>query len=109
MLTPGKNRIGTTIRFKATFRDEDDVLSDPVTLRIKTYSPSGRTSTYTYGTDTEAGRTSLGIFYLDFAPTEGGRWHIRWEADMGTSTVALEDDMIVQDSPFISSVSGAYA
>lgn len=101
MLTPGRNRINGTLRLNATFTDSNEDLFDPDSLIAKVYSPSGVITTYTYGTDAKPVRTSTGLFYLDYAPTEAGRWHIRWQAVEGADTIVLEDNFIVQTSPFI--------
>ena len=102
MLTPGYNRINATIRFNASFKDSDGVAFDPDTLTAKILSPSDQISTFTYLTDAKPIRTTQGAFYLDFAPTEAGRWHIRWAATEGEDTIILEDNFIVQVSPFVS-------
>lgn len=102
MLTPGYNRINATIRFNATFRNSAGNLFDPSTLTVKMHSPSDQISTFTYLSDDKPIRATQGAFYLDFAPTEAGRWHIRWAATEGEDTIILEDNFIVQVSPFVS-------
>ena len=103
MLTPGRNRINATIRFNARFQTTEGVLFDPDTLTAKLYSPSALVTTFTYPTDAELSKTSTGLYYLDYAPDKAGRWHIRWTAVESGDTIILEDDFIVQTSPFVDS------
>lgn len=102
MLTPGYNRINATIRFNASFKDSDGVAFDPDTLTAKILSPTSETTLFTYPSDTGISKTDTGVYYLDYAPTEAGRWHIRWAATEGEDTIILEDNFIVQVSPFVS-------
>lgn len=76
-------------------------MTDPSVLTAKTYAPSGLIETYTYPTSTGLGKASTGLYYLDIAPNEAGRWHVRWTATISTATLILEDDFIVQTSPFV--------
>lgn len=101
MMTPGPNRINSTLRLNATFSGANGALFDPDSLVAKVFSPSGQITAKTYGTDTQPVRASLGQFYVDVTPTEAGRWYIRWQAIKGSDTIVLEDDFIVQVSPFV--------
>lgn len=109
MQSPGVNRIGTTRRLTASFEDENSLPVDPTTVIAKTYSPSGAITDYTYGSSANVGRTAVGHFYLDMTPNEAGRWFIRWEGTQAAGALVLEDDFIVQTSPFIGGVARAYS
>ncbi len=109
MITPGINRIGTTLRLNVVFQDSAGANIDPESVVAQTCNPSGGTLTYTYGSSDELGTIGTGQYYLDMTPTEGGRWFIRWLGTSLTNTVAIEDDFIVQTSPFVASALGDYA
>lgn len=97
------------MRLSVLFEDTEGTDIDPSTVLVKTYSPSGRITSYTYGASSSVGKYAVGNYYLDMTPDEGGRWHVRWEAASGTSQLAVEDDFIVQTSPFVASALGDYA
>lgn len=100
-LKPGRYYPGSPIRLTVSFTDEDGDYIDPTTVAISTQDPYGNTTTYTYGTDTEVGKTSTGRYFADITPDQGGRWHIRWVTTGVTTAFATEDSFLVQRSPFI--------
>jgi len=102
MISPGPNRIGSTIRLQASFLDDDGELSDPVALVAKVRKPeSGAIVTYKRGTDGELVRDSVGAYSLYVTPDSAGRWLVRWDAEVAAGNLILEDNFIVQTSPFI--------
>lgn len=109
MLTPGKNYYGSPMRIETCFEDSTGTLVDPTTVTFKTISPSGVRATYVYLTNTELGRSSEGIYYCDFTPSESGRWHYRWESTGTGLAVADEDSFLVQYSPFYDGRETAYS
>lgn len=101
MLRPGKYYPGSVIRLTIEFTDDDGDFVDPTTVVLKTISPQGVQATLTYGTDVALGRASLGNYYADITPNEGGRWFYRWETTGSGTTLASEGDILVQYSPFV--------
>lgn len=79
--------IGTELRFRATFRDIDDDLSDPTTIQLTVEDPAGNATDYTYG-GAQVQKESLGVFYYDLTVTLAGRWLYRW---LSTGTPAISE------------------
>ena len=104
LMTPGRIYAGSTVRITGHFSDETDTDADPsVSIVFKTRSPCGVEASYTYGTDAEIQKESVGDYTADVRVTEGGRWLYRWEAqtDLGiTVYVAGEGSIVVQASRF---------
>jgi hypothetical protein len=100
MLNPGRIYVGTPVRLTINLTDTGCDPVDPDTVLIKVKSPCGTITTYTYGTDTEVGRTSAGLYTADITPDDGGRWHYRWETTGTETTVTQEGNILVQYSPF---------
>lgn len=98
MLTPGNIEVGTVIPIRGTFRDQDDVLTDPEEIVLCVRRPCGSEDAYTFGISDQIERVSEGIYLASLAITEAGRWFIRWETTEPTSVVA--DNFTVQVSPF---------
>ena len=111
MKTPGRNRIGTTQRWTASFVNNAGAYVDPTTVVAKVKTPAGTITSYAYGVASNVGKSATGRYFIDIAPTEGGRWFIRGEATSGTDQLALEDDHIIQNSPFVGNswATGDYA
>lgn len=101
MLTPGRNWSGTELRITITFTDDDGVYVDPDTVTFSLMSPDGTETSYEYPGVSALGKSDTGRYYCDVTPDMGGRWFVRW-LTTGTGRVfALEDNFIVQTSPFI--------
>lgn len=100
MMRPGKIFVDAELRLESNFYDDNGDDTDPTTVLCKVKNPRGTTTTYTYGTDDELGKSSTGDFYLDITPDMSGRWFFRWEATDSTTTVASEGNFLVQFSEF---------
>lgn len=99
-LTPGRYYPGSPIRLTITFVDDDGVYVDPTTVAMKTISPAGIQSSYTYNTDSNVGRIDTGQYYADITPTEFGEWLVRWQTTGTNTTYATEERFNVNYSPF---------
>ena len=104
MLTPGRLYPGTAIRLTTTLRDQNGNLVDPDTVTFQTYSPCKTEGRYVYGTDAEVTRLSMGSYAVDIAPAESGRWRYRWITTGTGTTVALEGNFLIQESPWAENV-----
>ncbi len=100
MLTPGRLYVGTSLRLRIAFRDENGVLIDPDTVTFETYSPCGSRRTYVYETDAEVTQIATGRYAADIVPEEPGRWRFRWLSTGEGEAIAEEGDFLIQDSPF---------
>lgn len=91
--------IGDRRKLSATITDEDGALIDPDTLIFKIKLPDGTVTTYTYGTDVELVRDSIGVFHVYWdVETAGGYW---WRfAASGNVGAAEEAYFSVQSSRF---------
>jgi hypothetical protein len=72
-------QVGDKVVITSTFTDPaaSDALVDPSVVTYKVKNPNGSTSTYTYGTDSEAAKTSTGIYTLKINITMAGVWKWR--------------------------------
>lgn len=101
MLTPGKTYIGSTVRLTAHIYDQNNTDTDPLIVTCAIMDPKGDVTTYTYGTDTEMGKSSVGDYYCDVVPDQSGQWNYRWKGVDAVSsyTVVTEGTFRVQYSP----------
>lgn len=99
---PGRVYQNAHINLPCYFRDEDGTLTDPDAVVFKLYSPTGATTTYTFGTDSEFEKRATGHYNLDFQVGQyAGRWHYVWIGTYGSDrTVSNEGSFVVQTSPF---------
>lgn len=84
----------------ATFRDVDDVLTNPSTVVFKTRTPSGVETTYT-SPNANITNPSVGVWKFTFpaAVTEAGNWVVRARGTAGL-LAAEESTFIVRRSRF---------
>lgn len=86
----------TQVRATVEFRDVDGALADPPTVKVHWRDPDGLVTSYTYLTDDEVIRDSLGIFHMDnVVGTPRGKWWVRWE---GVDLVNAEDSFMVEET-----------
>lgn len=79
---------GDTVRLDTTFKVAD-VLTDPTVVTLTYRSPSGTSTTLTYGVDAALVKDSTGTYHADIAVSAAGRWDWRWT---GTGTAAGIDE-----------------
>ncbi len=91
--------VGDKVRCTGTFETAAGVDTDPSAVYCKVKSPSGTTTTYTYGTDAALVKQATGIYYVDVSLTEPGTWHFRFYAT-GTGQAASEESFVAKDSFF---------
>lgn len=108
MMRPGKIYINTSLRLETKFYDDAGDDTDPDTVTCMITDPYGITTTYTYGTDTELGKASVGDYYLDITPDSSGHWFYRWGGTGSNVTVADEGDFRVQYSPHYENIPSRY-
>lgn len=90
---------GDLIRCSGAFTDAAEDAQDPTVVIFKFTNPSGNTTTYTYDTDAELVKDSVGNYHVDVDADESGRWYTRWEAT-GTGQAADEELFFVVASRF---------
>lgn len=91
--------IGDIVQVKAIFRNQAGDLTDPTTIRLKIRRPDKTTSTYTYLTDPEVQRESLGVFISNLDIDQAGVWVYRWEGE-GPVKAAEEHAFDIRRSKF---------
>ena len=102
MLRPGLISPNTLMRLTVSYVDDNGAPVDPTTVKFKLMSEETiAIKTYTYGIDSNLGKTSTGNYYADVTPDHGGRWFTRWEATGAVTQLAIDDNFIVQASPFV--------
>lgn len=87
--------IGNLVRLRGTYTDINGDLQDPTNVTIETEEPDTAYTLKTFGPDLEVIKESLGIFHLDFSPTQEGRHGYRW-ASTGTGQAAKEGTFLIQ-------------
>lgn len=89
----------TTVRTEAEFYDVEGNLVDPVPLEFKFKTPGGVITTYTYGTNAQVVRRSLGKYTVDVLGNEAGVWSYRYNAG-ATPRTAVEEQFFINPSVF---------
>jgi hypothetical protein len=98
-------QIDTQIQLSVNFVDlETGALVDPSNISVIVQTPTGTTSTFTYGSAGGAiARQAVGIYTYTFAPTISGVWTYKWQGDQppaGGPVIATSPDrqFLVQPS-----------
>lgn len=91
-----KIHVGDLVKLTGTFTDPDnaDAPIDPTAVFLAFTSPSGTTTTYTYGTDAELVKASTGVYTANVDGTEAGKWRYRWYST-GTAQASEPGSFIV--------------
>jgi hypothetical protein len=82
--------VGDKVRCTGTFETAAGTDVDPAAVLFAVRTPSGATTTYTYGTDAEVVKSATGIYYVDVNITEAGVWYYRFYST-GTGQAAGEE------------------
>lgn len=82
--------VGDLIRCSGAFTDADSAVLDPTAVLFKFKNPAETTTTYTYGTDAELVKDSVGNYHVDIDTNAAGIWHYRFEST-GTGQAAGEN------------------
>ena len=90
---------GDLVRCTGTLSDSDGVAQDPAAVLFKFTTPSGTTTTYTYGTDAELVKSATGIYYVDVDGNAAGAWPYTFYAT-GSGQSAAEAFFHVEASKF---------
>jgi len=67
--------LGNEIRFKATYKDANGVITDPTNPKITIYD-ANNTVKVDGATPNKSGD---GIYYYDYEPDSVGNWLVKWE------------------------------
>ena len=70
--------LGQKVRISAVFAGEDGEAADPSAVYAVVKEPGEAAITYTYGTDAELVRDSVGNYHLDQGLETAGIWAVRW-------------------------------
>jgi len=99
--------IGDLVTVECTFLVEavpDDPLSavpaDPATVTLRTRSPGGTITSYTYVIHPIILRDAEGTYHADLSPIESGTWYYRWEGT-GPAQSAEERRFRVRQSKIV--------
>lgn len=90
---------GDMVRVTGAFTTSAGTATDPGVVRFKFRTPAGVTTTYTYLTDAQLVKDSVGNYHVDLNASESDKWPYRWEAT-GTGQSAAEDEFFVRPSAF---------
>jgi hypothetical protein len=83
---------GDTVRARVTYTDPDTGdLTDPVTVTCQVRQPDGTLTTYTYGTDAQPTRVSIGLYQMLIDLDDEGTYKWKWEG-AGVNETAVDYD-----------------
>ena len=94
-MTTDVHDIGDLCRLITTFKDSAGTVTDPTGVTFSVKAPSGTVTTYVYGVDGQLGKTSTGVYYVDFTPAQSGRHIYRWVAT-GAIVTSESNDLYVR-------------
>lgn len=100
MLGLGRVYAGSDVDIPVHIDMTDGTDTDPTTLVATVKNPAGTETSYTYGTDSEITKQSVGDYTLRVLANMPGRWRYRWVAT-GTANLAIEGWFNVQNSAFV--------
>ena len=80
--------VGDLVTLTATIKVRN-VLTDPSTITFDILRPDAVVETFEYGTDVEVIRDSLGVYHMDYTPSQYGR-HI-WKVSGTGNAQAVEE------------------
>jgi hypothetical protein len=93
--------LGQTVRLRAEFRDDLNVLTDPDALTFKCKpAGGGDLIEYIYGTDNELVRESTGKFYVHQTVETAGTWFYKYRAVKNSLVETIEREFVVEGSQF---------
>lgn len=87
-----------SVRLSVTFNEGSNY--DPALVVVKTCSPTGVITTYTYATDAAVQKDTTGQYHIDILPAQTGTWYYRWEGTTNGVTAADETSFFVEPSQF---------
>jgi len=70
--------IGDVRRMTVSYQENDLTYHDPTTITLHIVAPSGTSTTYVYGTDSELVQDATGQYYADYLIDESGIWRYQW-------------------------------
>ena len=85
--------LGQKVRISAVFTGEDGEAADPSAVYAVVKEPGEAAATYTYGTDPEVVKDSVGNYHVDQALETAGIWAVRWYS-MGNVQAGSADTLI---------------
>lgn len=91
---------------RVLFEGYDGADTDPTTVTCTALKPDGGETTYTYGTDAELTKSSIGNYTLTITASQPGRWGYRWLTTGSGTTTALEGRVTVMQSDFVDDAYG---
>lgn len=92
--------IGDKIRITGTWTDTLDAAVDPSTIVFSFKTPGAVVDSYTFGIDPEVVRVDTGVYYVDLAVDEAGKWSYRF-AGTGSGAAAAENTLSVRQSEIL--------
>jgi hypothetical protein len=90
--------IGDLVRCTGTFASSGTNVN-PEAVMCKVKAPSGKVTTYTYGTDAALVRDSTGVYHVDVSVAVAGDYIYRFEST-GTGQAAAEGLFSVRSTSF---------
>lgn len=94
---------GDLVRCRGTFTDGNGAVVDPSVVKFSFFDPNAGPTTnptiYTYGTDSQLVRQSIGIYYVDLSADIEGIYQWRLYST-GSGQAADEGTITVQESNF---------
>lgn len=96
MLQPNQYLIGNATVLSVVI-SKDNVHADPDVVQLLVESPTGVTSTYTYGSGSVIVKTAVGMYKANIDLLTAGVWKYRWQT-AAPDTGAVESEFFVNES-----------
>ena len=88
------------VRIDGAFTYINGTAADPSAIMLTVLSPSGVTSSYTYGSSPDTiDKASVGNYYADVLADESGDWYYKWEGT-GLNSAVDEGQFMVSPDRF---------
>lgn len=99
MATPNTYDKGDLVRCSAAWTDTAGAAVDPTVVIFKFKNPAGTVTTYTYGTNPELVKDSVGNYHVDVDGSSSGVWYYSF-VSTGTGQASDENQFVVSVSEF---------
>jgi len=96
-MSPSVYDVGDLIEVSAIFTNVAGDAIDPSVVIFAFKDPAGAKTTYTYGTNNELVKDSVGNYHVNVSVDSAGTWYYRWSST-GEGQAAEEDQFVVRAS-----------
>jgi hypothetical protein len=89
--------IGQTVILRVAFKNQAGVAADPTTLKVEIKDPLGQETEFTFGTDAEVIKDSVGNYHIARDPEIQGVYVAKWRGTGANKGAARDQFKMVED------------